>query len=279
MQSKVVLITGCSSGIGKALALEFYNSGFKVIATARKKEDILDLEEKGCHIEQLDVTNDDDQLRIVENSLKTFGKIDILINNAGYGLMAPTIDLSEQEIHKQFKTNVYAPLSLIRKVVPLMKENESGVIINMGSISGIATTPFAGAYCASKAALHSFSDALRMELQPFGIEVMAVQPGSIKSNFGEASMKKAASNFSKNSWYKSLESSILKRANGSQIVSTPTAIFAKKILSIVIRENIPPYLLIGKKSLSLPLLKKFLPTKLYDSILRKKFGLNSIKSH
>ncbi len=279
MSGKVVFITGCSSGIGKALALEFHNSGFKVIATARKNEDILDLEEKGCHIEQLDVTNDDDQLRIVENSLKTFGKIDILINNAGYGLMAPTIDLSEQEIHKQFKTNVYAPLSLIRKVVPLMKENESGVIINMGSISGIATTPFAGAYCASKAALHSFSDALRMELQPFGIEVMAVQPGSIKSNFGEASMKKAASNFSKNSWYKSLESSILKRANGSQIASTPTAVFAKKIVSLVKKGNIPPYLLIGKKSLSLPLLKKFLPTKLYDSILRKKFGLNSIKSH
>ena len=279
MAGKVVLITGCSSGIGKALALEFHNSGFKVIATARKKEDILDLEEKGCHIEQLDVTNDDDQLRVVENSLKAFGKIDILINNAGYGLMAPTIDLSEQEIHKQFKTNVYAPLSLIRKVVPSMKENESGIIINMGSISGITTTPFAGAYCASKAALHSFSDALRMELQPFGIEVMAVQPGSIKSNFGEASMERASSNFSKNSWYKSLETSILKRANGSQIVSTPTVVFAKKIVRLVKRGNIPPYLLIGKKSLSLPLLKIILPTKLYDSILRKKFGLNSLKSH
>ncbi|MCK5455498.1 MAG: SDR family oxidoreductase [Melioribacteraceae bacterium] len=279
MSGKVVLITGCSSGIGKALALEFHNSGFKVIATARKKEDILDLEEKGCHIEQLDVTNDDDQLRVVENSLKTFGKIDILINNAGYGLMAPTIDLQEEEIHQQFKTNVYAPLSLIRKVVPLMKENESGIIINMGSISGIATTPFAGAYCASKAALHSFSDALRMELQPFGIEVMAVQPGSIKSNFGEASMERASSNFSKNSWYKSLETSILKRANFSQIASTPTSVFANKIVQIVKSGNIPPYLLIGKKSFSLVMLKKLLPTKLYDSILRKKFGLNSIKSH
>ena len=279
MSGKVVLITGCSSGIGKALALEFHNSGFKVIATARKKEDILDLEEKGCHIEQLDVTDNYDQLRVVENALKTFGKIDVLINNAGYGLMAPTIDLQEKEIHQQYKTNVYAPLSLIKTIVPSMKQNGSGLIINMGSISGIATTPFAGAYCASKAALHSFSDALRMELQPFGIEVMIIQPGSIKSNFGEASMERASSNFIKNSWYKSLESSILKRANGSQIVSTPTSTFAKKIVSLVISGNIPPYLLIGKKSLSLPLLKKILPTKLYDSILRKKFGLNSIKSH
>ena len=276
MSGKVVLITGCSSGIGKALALEFSKNEFKVIATARKKEDILDLGKKGCHIEQLDVTNDDDQLRVVKNALKIFDNIDILINNAGYGLMAPTIDLSEEEIHKQFKTNVYAPLLLIRKVVPSMKENESGIIINMGSISGIATTPFAGAYCASKAALHSFTDALRMELQPFGIEVMIIQPGSIKSNFGEASMKRASSNFSKNSWYKSLENSILKRANGSQIVSTPTSVFANKIVHIVKSMNIPPYLLIGKKSFSLVMLKKLLPTKLYDSILRKKFGLNSL---
>ncbi len=273
---KVVLITGCSSGIGKALALEFLNNNFKVVATARKKEDLLDLEEKGCQIEQLDVVNNDDQFRVVEKALKIFGKIDILINNAGYGLMAPTIDLSEEEIHKQFQTNVYAPLSLIRKVASSMKENGSGLIINMGSISGIATTPFAGAYCASKAALHSFSDALRMELRPFGIEIMIVQPGSIKSNFGEASMERASSNFSNNSWYKSLESSILKRANGSQIVSTPAVVFAKKIVSIVKRGNVPPHLLIGKKSLSLPLLKKLLPTKLYDSILSKKFGLNSL---
>ena len=276
MQNKVALITGCSSGIGKALALEFVKNGFKVIATSRNKEDILDLEERGCRIEQLDVTNNDDQLRVVENVLKILGKIDILINNAGYGLMAPTIDLQEEDIHQQFKTNVYAPLSLIKKVVPSMKKNGSGLIVNIGSISGLATTPFSGAYCASKAALHSFSDALRMELKSFGIEVMLIQPGSIKSNFGEASMEKARSNFSEDSWYKSLESSILKRANGSQIVSTPTEVFAKKIVAIVKRGNIPPYLPIGKKSFSLPFLKKFLPTKLFDSILRKKFGLNSL---
>jgi len=95
MSGKIVLITGCSSGIGKALALEFSKNEFKVIATARKKEDILYLEEKGCHVEQLDVTNHDEQLRVVKNIFKTFGKIDILINNAGYGLMAPTIDLQE----------------------------------------------------------------------------------------------------------------------------------------------------------------------------------------
>ena len=276
MSYKVVFITGCSSGIGKSLALEFVKNKYKVIATARKKEDILELEESGCHIEQLDVTDNDDQLRVVENVFKTFGKIDILINNAGYGLMAPTIDLQMEDIHQQLKTNVYAPLSLIKKIVPSMKQNGSGLIINMGSISGIATTPFSGAYCASKAALHSFSDALRMELKPFGIEVMLVQPGSIKSNFGEASMERARSNFGENSWYKSLESSILKRANGSQIISTPTEVFAKRIIAIIKKGTIPPYLPIGKKSFSLPFLKKFLPTKLFDSILRRKFGLNSL---
>ena len=276
MHNKVVLITGCSSGIGKALALEFSNKEFQVIATARNRDSILELEEKGCYIEQLDVTNNNDQQRVIDNILNKFGKIDILINNAGYGLMAPTIDLTDEKIHDQFATNVYAPLSLIRKVVPSMRKNKSGLIVNVGSISGLVTTPFAGAYCASKAALHSFSDALRMELKPFGIEVMNIQPGAIKSNFGEASMKRASSNFSDNSWYKSLEDSILKRANGSQVVATPAEVFARKIVKIVKSGNIPPNLLIGKKSRSLPILKRFLPTKVLDSILMKKFGLRSL---
>ncbi len=276
MKNKVVLITGCSSGIGKALALEFLKNNFKVIATARKKESILGLEEKGCFIEQLDVTNTDDRTKVVETVLDKFGKIDILLNNAGYGLMAPVIDLTDEKIHRQFETNLYAPLSLIRKVVPSMKQSGSGLIISIGSISGLVTTPFAGAYCASKAALHSFSDALRMELKPFGIEVMLVQPGAIKSNFGEASMQRATNNFNENSWYKSLESSILKRANGSQVVATPAEDFAKRVVKIVKSENIPAHLLIGKKSKSLPLLKKLLPVKMLDSILMKKFGLKSI---
>lgn len=248
--SRIVLITGCSSGIGKALAIEFLNNGFRVIATARKKKDVLDLEEMGCHIEQLDMTNLDNQLKVVENTINTFGKIDILINNAGYGLMAPTIDLTEEKIHQQFTTNVYAPISLTQKNVPSMKQNGAGLIVNIVSISGLVTTPFSGAYCASKAALHSFSDALRMELKPFGIKVMTVQPGAIKSNFGEASMKRAISNFSENSWYKSLESSILKRANGSQVVATPVEIFAKTIVKIIRKGTIPPLLPIGKKSLT-----------------------------
>ncbi|VAX18605.1 hypothetical protein MNBD_IGNAVI01-2844 [hydrothermal vent metagenome] len=276
MQNKVVLITGCSSGIGKALALEFVNSGFKVVATARRKESISVLKEKGCNIEQLDVKNNDDQTRVVDSVLKEFGRIDILVNNAGYGLIAPAIDLTDEKIHQQFMTNVFAPLSLIKKVVPFMKQNGTGIIINIGSISGLVTTPFAGAYCASKAALHSFSDALRMELKPFRIKVMTVQPGAIKSNFGKASMKRASSNFSDNSWYKSLEVSILKRANGSQVVATPAEDFAKKIVSIVKKGNIPSSILIGKKSRSLPLLKKVLPAKMLDSILMKKFGLRSL---
>ncbi|NOX66766.1 MAG: SDR family oxidoreductase [Chlorobi bacterium] len=273
---KVVLITGCSSGIGKALALEFSNNGFQVIATARKQDSILELEKKGCYIEQLDVTNNDDQTRVVDKILEKFSRIDVLINNAGYGLIAPTIDLTDEKIHRQFETNLYAPLSLIRKIVPSMKKNKSGLIANIGSISGIVATPFAGAYCASKAALHSFSDALRMELKPFGIKVMTVQPGAIKSNFGEASMKRASSNFSDNSWYKSLESSILKRANGSQVVATPAEDFAKRIVKVVKGGNIPATLLIGKKSRSLPLLKKVLPAKMLDSILMKKFGLKTL---
>ncbi|MEN8191449.1 MAG: SDR family NAD(P)-dependent oxidoreductase [Bacteroidota bacterium] len=276
MQKKVVLITGCSSGIGKALAVEFLKNNFNVIATARNKDAILELEEKGCQTEQLNVTNDTEQSQVIENTIKIFGRIDILINNAGYGLMAPAINLSEEKIHHQFQTNVYAPISLVQKVAPSMKENGSGIIVNIGSVSGLVTTPFSGAYCASKAALHSFSDALRLELKSFGIDVMTVKAGAIKSNFGNRARKGASEIFGDDSLYKSLESYIMKRAYGSQVVATPAEELAKKIVKIISNGKIPPSYRIGKKSLLLPLLKNLLPTKLFDAILRKKFGLNSL---
>lgn len=276
ISNKVVLITGCSSGIGRALSMEFLNNGFQVIATARNIEDIFNLQKHGCHIEQLDVTDDENQKKVVENIIQKFGKIDVLINNAGYGLMAPSINLLEDKIHHQFNTNVYAPIALIKKVVPLMKKNGSGIIINVGSISGLVTTPFSGAYCASKAALHAFSDALRLELKSFGIRVMTLRTGAIKSNFGNKSREGASQFFSEESLYKSLESYILKRANGSQVVATPPEVLAKIVVKMVSVGKIPAYYRIGKKSITLPLVKSILPTFVFDKILRKKFGLDSI---
>jgi len=174
----------------------------------------------------------------------------------------------------QFETNVMAPLFLAKLAAPSMKQNGHGVIVNIGSISGIATTPFSGAYCASKAALHALSDALRMELSAFGIHVMTVQPGRIQSDFGNAAGKTISRVLGSDSWYLPIKKSIEARAGVSQGNATPADEFAQKLAAEIMSENLKPILRIGKMSRMLPLMKKVIPTSMLDGILKGKFGLN-----
>ena len=278
MKRKMVIITGCSSGIGKALAEEFHRNGCRVVATARRLESIADLKEKGMSTYSLDVTNGDEVNLVINEVLGKEGRIDILVNNAGYGLIGPIIDIPEKELNVQFQTNVMAPLLIARKVAPAMKNQGGGLILNMGSISGVVTTPFSGAYCASKAALHALSDALRMELSPFGIDVVSVQPGAIKSEFGETARTITSRILRTDSWYRSIEDAIKTRAKISQMDATPAEDFAKALVSAISGKKPPAVVRIGKKSLWLPLLKQLMPIRVLDKIMGKKFGLNRIQT-
>jgi short-subunit dehydrogenase len=269
----VVLITGCSSGIGAALCEEFHQKGCRVIATARRLESLEKLQSKGMEIQQLDVNNQDDIERIAHTYSKRGVKIDILINNAGFAVIGPTIELSDADLRSQLETNVIAPLALIREIAPAMRENGNGVIVNIGSISGLVSTPFSGAYCASKAALHALSDTLRMELAPFKIKVVTVQPGAIKSRFGEAASKRASDLLKPESWYTSVQDKIINRAEISQVDATPANEFTKKLVKLLLKNNPPPIIRLGKKSLFLPAMKFLLPRSVFDHILNKKFGL------
>jgi short-subunit dehydrogenase len=271
----VVLITGCSSGIGKALSEEFHRRGLTVVATARRVESLEELRTKGIRTEKLDVTDEREAERVVQSVLQNEGHIDILVNNAGYGLFGPTVELPDDELAKQFETNVFAPLRLIRLVATSMKSRGHGLIINIGSISGFVTTPFAGAYCASKAALHSLSDALRMELSPFGIRVMTVQPGGIQSEFGNNSGQSAERVMKSASWYDAMRGSILNRAKESQRGATGAAEFARALVRCALKSDPPPIVRIGNRSFSLPLLKKLVPTRWLDALFRKRFGVTA----
>ena len=272
---KNVLITGTSSGIGKALVNEFAKRGFRVFATSRSSVARDEFGSGDIHPIQMDVTRYREVDEVVDKIIAAEGGIDILVNNAGYGLMAPMLDITEDELTNQFLVNVYAPINLIKKIVHVMKDSKGRkTIVNIGSISGIVTTPFSGAYCASKAALHSFSDALRMELKPLGINVITIKPGAVKSNFGKRAMSTAKEILKDNSYYKSINSNIIKRANGSQVVATEASEFARKVVKKILMKNPPTNIRLGKKSSSLPFLKFLLPTKLLDSILSKKFGLD-----
>jgi short-subunit dehydrogenase len=179
-----VLITGCSSGIGRALADAFKAVGHDVWACARKPEDVARLATAGFNAVLLDV-NDPQALTHLAGQLEhAGGGLDVLINNAGYGAMGPLLDGGVEGIQQQFETNVFSIVGVTRALFPALCRNQ-GLVVNIGSVSGVLVTPFAGAYCASKAAVHALSDALRMELAPFAIGVLEVQPGAIDTSFAK----------------------------------------------------------------------------------------------
>ncbi|MBW4485813.1 MAG: SDR family oxidoreductase [Tildeniella torsiva UHER 1998/13D] len=276
MPSPVILITGCSSGIGKALCQAFHRQGCRVVATARRVEALGELKAQGIMTLLLDVTDSAAIQQVVETVLAQIGRIDILVNNAGFGQFGPLMDLSPTQLEAQFQTNVLAPLELVQQVAPVMKGQRSGIIVNIGSISGVVTTPFAGAYCASKAALHSLSEALRMELAPFGIHVVTVQPGAIQSNFGRTAEQGLAGVLSPDLWYAPLESQIRARAVLSQAQATPVDVFAKQLVTVLLRPQPPITIRLGKKSRWLPLLKQILPPRLMEFLLKRQFGLTQM---
>ncbi len=187
MTEDCVLITGCSSGIGRATAERFHGEGWRVYATARDTGDIDDLNDQGMETLELDVTVDEDVEDAVSTVEEMHGAVDCLVNNAGLGVMGAVEDLSADDLHRQMQVNLYGPQRLMRRVLPGMREQGSGTVVNMSSVSGRVSTPGMGAYCASKHALEAISDAARAELQGFDVDVVLVEPGPVETPFGDKS--------------------------------------------------------------------------------------------
>jgi len=185
MTEKTVLITGCSSGIGRATAESFLDDGWTVYATSRDEQDIAALGEAGCRTATLDVTDEAAVTRVVDRIGEEVGYVDCLVNNAGYGQYGPLEDVSTERLHEQFDVNVYGPHRLMRAVLPLMRAREDGTIINVSSVNGRVSAPGTGAYAGSKFALEAMSDALRAEVDSLGIDVVVVAPGPVDTSFEE----------------------------------------------------------------------------------------------
>ncbi len=181
--SKVVLITGCSTGIGRDLARRLTGAGYRVAATARKAETLEDL--STALKLSLDVTQPDSVCRAVTQTVETLGCVDVLVNNAGYALRGAVEEVSEAQVQQMFDVNVFGALRMIRAVAPHMRAQRTGRIINISSIAGKLSTPVNGTYSATKFALEALSDALRLELASFGIQVILVEPGAIKTHFDD----------------------------------------------------------------------------------------------
>ncbi len=187
-RQKAVLITGCSSGIGRATALGLQDAGWLVYATARRAASIEDLARAGCRTMELDVTDEASMKRAVKQVEDDCGAIDALVNNAGYSQSGTIEETPIDLIRRQFETNVFGLARLTQLVLPGMRRAARGRIVNLGSMGGTLVFPGGGYYHATKYALEAFSDALRFEVGGLGIDVILIQPGLIRTRFSETAV-------------------------------------------------------------------------------------------
>jgi NAD(P)-dependent dehydrogenase (short-subunit alcohol dehydrogenase family) len=186
--SRAVLITGCSSGIGEATALRLVRSGWTVYATARRPERLEGLERAGCHTLALDVTDEGSMRAAVERVEREEGAVGALVNNAGYSLSGVLETVTMEEVRRQFETNVFGLLRLTQLVLPGMRRQGWGRVVNVGSMGGRLTFPGGGVYHATKHALEALSDALRFEVRGFGVDVVLIRPGLIRTEFSQTAV-------------------------------------------------------------------------------------------
>jgi NAD(P)-dependent dehydrogenase (short-subunit alcohol dehydrogenase family) len=182
--AKTALVTGASSGIGRMIAQELHSAGFRVYAAARRVDKMADLKERGITPVALDLTDDESIVECVNTVLSKEERIDVLVNNAGYGSYGVVEDVPLDEGRRQFEVNLFGMARLIQLVTPVMRKNHYGRIVNISSMGGRIWTRFGGWYHAAKYAVEGLSDCLRLELKPFGIDVVVVEPGGIKTDWG-----------------------------------------------------------------------------------------------
>ena len=187
--SKAVLITGCSTGIGRATAERLAAGGWKVYATARRLESIADLAAKGCETLALDVTDEASMEAAVKHVEDAEGAVGVLINNAGYSQSGAVETVPMDEVRRQFETNVFGLVRMCQLVLPGMRRQRWGRIVNLSSMGGRLVFPGGGLYHGTKYAVEAISDALRFEVREFGVDVILIEPGLIKTEFGETAAK------------------------------------------------------------------------------------------
>lgn len=266
---KVVLITGASSGIGYETALELKDKGFIVYGAARRVDKLNLLKEKGVKVLELDVTKEESMKNCVSKILTEEGRIDILINNAGYGFFGAIEDVSMDEARKQIEVNIFGLSRMTQLVLPSMRKNKFGKIVNISSMGGKMYTPFGGWYHATKFAVEGFSDCLRMEVKPFGIDVIIVEPGGIKTEWGTIAANNLESS-AKGGAYEEMANSAAKNMRelytGSKLTS-PNVI-AKTIVKAVTAKKPKTRYLVGYGAKMGVIARRVLSDRMFDKIIK-----------
>ncbi|CAM8992756.1 unnamed protein product [Rhodiola kirilowii] len=271
---KVVLITGCAKGgIGYEYCKAFAEQNCKVFASdiPQRMSSLEDLMSENVEVVELDVLSDKSVTYAVNEVLSKCGRIDVLVNNAGVGSSGPLAEVSVEEVRKAWEVNALGQLRLVQNVVKFMAERGCGKIVNVGSVVGKVSTPWAGSYCSSKAYVHAMSDTLRIELKPFGIDVVLVVPGSVKSNFGSAATEKLGAQDWK--MYRDFKEAIAERARASQgSKATNATVFARHIVKKVLSPRPPKHIVFGHMT-GLMIALSWSPISIRDAFFKNRFNV------
>ena len=274
-----VLISGCSTGIGAATASALVRAGHTVYATARQIETLADLEALGCHPLALDVTSEDSMIAAVGTVEAEHGQVGTLVNNAGFAEYGPIEESDLVRVRAMFETNVFGLARLTQLVLPAMRRSRSGRIVNIGSMGGRFTFPVGGFYHASKYAVEAISDALRVEVKPFGIDIILVEPGLIRTNFENRlneGLEVSAAAQDSNTAYADLLSANEKSTTGSYandfMATGPETVAAVIVKALQSSRPRSRYVVTPAAKVMINL-RRFGGDRIWDRAMRRQFGL------
>jgi NAD(P)-dependent dehydrogenase (short-subunit alcohol dehydrogenase family) len=266
--AKVILVTGASSGIGLACARLLSERGHKVYGTSRKPSQT----SQGFRMLALDVTRDESVQAAVSTVLAEQGRLDVVVNNAGYALAGPIEETSVDEAQRQFDTNFFGVLRVCQAVLPSMRIQRAGLIINVSSLGGVAGLPFQGLYSASKFALEGLTESLRLEVASFGIQVTSIQPGDISTPITENRVRTRRSG--PESPYRSTFETALGIIEKEERAGAPATLVAQQILKSMERKQVGVRSTVGHLSQRIiTAAKTFLPSRLFERLLKSYYGL------
>jgi NAD(P)-dependent dehydrogenase (short-subunit alcohol dehydrogenase family) len=276
MSGKVVLITGCSTGIGRVTAQRLARNGHTVYASARRVDDIADLEGDGCRLLALDVTDDESMVDAVGAVEAEHGAVGALVNNAGYSQGGPVEEVPLDVARRQFETNVFGLARLCQLVLPAMRAKRDGRIVNLSSMGGRMTLPGGGWYHATKHAVEALSDALRFEVRPFGIGVTVIEPGVVVTKFGDTAVASAGDASDLAGPYDAMMAGVVTKTAGAYVKAKPGAsitpeVVAKHIEKAITARRPKTRDVIGAQAHQILTARAVLPDRVWDRFLATQF--------
>ncbi|WP_298541270.1 oxidoreductase [uncultured Aquimarina sp.] len=269
MKEKVILVTGASSGIGKETAIQLINEGHIVYTAARRVKNMEALDALGGFPLQMDITKDEDIQNVVNTIIEKHQKIDVLVNNAGYAIYGAIEDTTIEDARRQFEVNIFGLGRLTQLVLPYMRKQQSGKIINISSMGGKMYTPLGSWYHATKHALEGWSDCLRLEVAQFGIDVVIIQPGAIQTEFGDV-MTKPLMERSGNTAYSKLAKAIEKSTIDTYNKTgggSPSSVISNLISKAIKARKPKTRYVAGKYAKPMMFIRKYFGDRIFDKLI------------